>query len=136
MNDRWPPFPEVTHVVTAESIREYAELSGDFNPLHVDPEYAAATRFGSVVAHGPLGLQTAFEMMTSWLGLDALPAVSVEAAYLAPVRPGDAVTSRVTGILEHAGALALTVACTNQRGEAVIEALVTVPRHLVPRVAA
>ncbi len=127
-------FPEVTHVVTDESIHQYAELSGDFNPLHVDSDYAAATRFGSVVAHGPLGLQTVFETVTKWLGVDALPAGgSVDASYLAPVRPGDAVSSHVDEVLQHAGAVVLSLTCTNQRGEAVIEALVSVPRQVVVR---
>jgi 3-hydroxybutyryl-CoA dehydratase len=134
MSGPWRTFPEVTHHITERSIRTYAELSGDFNPLHVDPEYAAASRFGSVVAHGPLGLQTVFESVTTWLGLDALPTgASLEASYLAPVRPGDAVRSRVAEMLDHAGTLVLSVTCTNQRDETVIEALVSVPRHVAPK---
>jgi phosphate acetyltransferase/phosphate butyryltransferase len=134
MNNRLRAFPEIRHEVTDRSIQEYAELSGDYNPLHTNPEYAAASRFGSVVAHGPLGLQTVFETVTTWLGVETLPAgAAVEAAYLAPVRPGDAVTSRVEDVLEHAGTLVLEVTCTNQRDEAVIEALVSVPRHLAPK---
>jgi acyl dehydratase len=134
MKDRWRAFPDITHDVTEESIQQYAALSGDFNPLHVDPAYAAATRFGSVVAHGPVGLQTVFEALTTWLGLDALPAgASVDATYLAPIRPGDAVACRLDDVLEHAGTLVLSLTCANQRGEVVIEALVNLPRHLAPR---
>jgi acyl dehydratase len=134
MTARRRPFPEVTHVVTDESILQYAEVSGDYNPLHVDPEYGAASRFGSVVAHGPLGLQALFEATTAWLEVDGLPAgVSIDAAYRAPVRPGDAVTARLDEVLDHAGTMVLSATCSNQRGETVIEALVSVPRHLAPR---
>lgn len=41
-------------VVTQEMIHEYADLTGDYNPVHVDPEYARQTRFGGCIAHGML----------------------------------------------------------------------------------
>lgn len=40
--------------VTAEDIAAFATLSGDHYPLHTDPVYAATTRFGGIIAHGPL----------------------------------------------------------------------------------
>ena len=134
MSPNRTPLPEVTHLITQQEIQEYADISGDFNPLHVDPEYAAASRFGSIVAHGPVGLQTVFEAVTTWLGTEALPAgVAIDVGYRAPVRPGDSVTARLEQVLDHAGTLVLRADCVNQRGEAVIEALVSVPRHVAPR---
>lgn len=41
-------------VVTQDMIDEYADITGDYNPVHVDPEYAAKTRFGGCIAHGML----------------------------------------------------------------------------------
>jgi len=38
--------------VTEEHVRRYAELTGDRNPLHFDPEFAAGTRFGRLTAQG------------------------------------------------------------------------------------
>lgn len=128
------PFPEVTHVVDQQAIDAYAELSGDFNPLHVDPEYAAAGPFGSIVAHGPIALQTIFEAATRWLGLGRLPAgVLVDVAYRSPVRVGDAITCTGGEPSDHAGALAVEATCVNQRGEEVLQALIVAPRSLVPR---
>ena len=45
---------EVTHLLSQDAIDSYASLSGDFNPLHVDPAYTARTSFGGTIAHGPL----------------------------------------------------------------------------------
>jgi len=45
---------EARRVLTQADLNLYAELSGDHNPIHVDPRFAAATRFGAIVAHGML----------------------------------------------------------------------------------
>ncbi|MCX7979015.1 MAG: MaoC family dehydratase [Bdellovibrionaceae bacterium] len=42
----------VTVRVTDEMVRKFAEMSGDFNPVHMDEEYAKKTRFGRRIAHG------------------------------------------------------------------------------------
>lgn len=89
-------FPQITDRVTQDGIDAYAEISGDFNPLHVDPEAAAASEFGGIIAHGPIALHAFFRSATTWLGSDALPPGSeVKVTYRAPTRPGDEVTSEV-----------------------------------------
>ena len=45
-------LPAITKQITQERIAGWAELSGDFNRLHVDPAYARETRFGGTIAHG------------------------------------------------------------------------------------
>ena len=125
-------LPDVTHVVGREEIDLYAEISADHNPLHMDPEFAARTRFGTVIAHGPIGLQTVFEMIGGWLG-DRAQGVRVDALFRGPVRIGDAVTCRAESVEEHAGDIVVRARCTNQDGDEVLEALVVVPRHLAPR---
>jgi acyl dehydratase len=134
MSARPRPFPAVTHVVDQQAIDAYAQLSGDFNPLHVDPEYAAAGPFGTIVAHGPIALQTVFEAVTGWLGLDRVPpGVLIDVAYRAPVRVGDAITCTGAEPSDHAGDLAVQATCVNQHGEEVLQALIVAPRSLVPR---
>jgi 3-hydroxybutyryl-CoA dehydratase len=89
-------FPAVTDRVTQDGIDAYAEISGDFNPLHVDPEAAAASEFGGIIAHGPIALHAFFRAATEWLGSDALPPGSeVKVTYRAPTRPGDDVACAV-----------------------------------------
>ncbi len=86
-------FPAVTDRVTQDGIDAYADISGDYNPLHVDPEAAAASEFGGIIAHGPIALHAFFRAATEWMGTDALPAgCEVKVTYRAPTRPGDDIT--------------------------------------------
>ena len=94
-------FPSVTDLVTQDGIDAYAEISGDFNPLHVDPEAAAASEFGGIIAHGPIALHSFFRAATEWLGTEALPAGSeVKVTYRAPTRPPDEVSCRLGELTE------------------------------------
>ena len=45
---------ETVHEITADDIQRFAEVSGDFNPLHMSDEYAATTMFEKRIAHGAL----------------------------------------------------------------------------------
>ena len=45
---------EFAHQLTAEDVQKFADLSGDFNPLHVESEFASKTDFHKPVAHGML----------------------------------------------------------------------------------
>ena len=45
---------EFTRTITADDVRAFAELSGDFNPVHFDAEFAATTIFKKPVVHGML----------------------------------------------------------------------------------
>ncbi len=40
------------HILAQDEFNRFARLSGDDNPIHVDPEFSARTRFGKTVAHG------------------------------------------------------------------------------------
>ncbi|MGD0474583.1 MAG: MaoC/PaaZ C-terminal domain-containing protein [Candidatus Velthaea sp.] len=50
--------------VTEAMVNTYAEMTGDFTPVHVDEEYAKTTPFGTRVAHGLLGLSLADGLKT------------------------------------------------------------------------
>ena len=80
-------LPPVARVITPERLRDYAAAAGDDNPLHLDAAFAAATRFGGIIAHGMLTLAWLSEMMTAalgrrWLTGGALRARFKGAAYL------------------------------------------------------
>ena len=42
----------ITHKVTDKMVRQFAEMSGDYNPIHLDDEYASKTIFKKRIAHG------------------------------------------------------------------------------------
>jgi 3-hydroxybutyryl-CoA dehydratase len=114
-------LPEVTHLITQEEIEQYAEISGDFNPLHVDPEAAAASEFGGIIAHGPIALHAFFRAATEWLGADALaPGSEVKVTYRAPTRPGDHVTCRARELQANDGGAEVEAECVNQDDTVVV----------------
>jgi len=45
---------EETHLITQDMVNQFADLSGDRNPLHVDKDFASRTSFGRPIAHGIL----------------------------------------------------------------------------------
>ena len=53
----------LSKTITDDDIRAFADLTGDHNPVHLDDDYAARTRFGRRIAHGMLGLAYAHGLM-------------------------------------------------------------------------
>ncbi|KPN31986.1 bifunctional enoyl-CoA hydratase/phosphate acetyltransferase [Halolamina pelagica] len=80
---------EVQRDVTRETIEQYADLTGDENRLHTDPEYAAEGFFGGVVAHGMLGAGLISAALAALPG--DIVYLSQDLDFAAPVRPGDTV---------------------------------------------
>ena len=62
------------HTFTQADFDRFAALSGDDNPIHVDPAFAARTRFGQTVAHGML----LYSLVAAAIGRDYPGAVQVE----------------------------------------------------------
>jgi acyl dehydratase len=78
--------------VTRVQIARYAGAIGDFNPMHVDEEFARAAGMPSVIAHGPLTAALVLDAVVGQLGADALR--SAEVRLRAAVFPGDVLTVR------------------------------------------
>jgi 3-hydroxybutyryl-CoA dehydratase len=119
-------LPVLVKSVTQEKINRYAVSSGDHNPLHTDPKFAATTRFGGPVAHGMLVLAYLSEMLTAAFGERWVSAGRMKARFRAPSRPGDSVTvaGRVTRVEN--GLMRCEAECRNQGGEVLISADVEV----------
>ncbi|MEZ4704409.1 MAG: MaoC/PaaZ C-terminal domain-containing protein [Bdellovibrionota bacterium] len=75
--------------VTETDIVQFAGLSGDFNPLHMDQEYAKSTMFGQRIAHGLLGLSMASGIIDDQPPFAVLAFMSVDWKFKAPVFIGD-----------------------------------------------
>jgi acyl dehydratase len=71
-------------------IARYAGAVNDFNPVHVDEEFARASGLPSVIAHGPLTIALALDAVVEQLGPSALR--SARARLSAPIFPGDVLT--------------------------------------------
>ncbi len=84
-------LPAIRHHITQEQLHAYAEASGDHNPLHLDPDFAAKTQFGGTIAHGMLVLAFASEMLTAAFGPAWLNSGRLKIRFRAPARPGDEV---------------------------------------------
>ncbi len=117
-----------TKTITETDVYLYAGISGDFNPVHIDEEYAKTTRFGRRIAHGGLAgslLAPVLGMKLPGLGTVAL---EVTQKYRAPVYPGDTITCKVevTARIERLKALEMKILWTNQDGKVVSKGSCTV----------
>ena len=103
-------------------------LFGDFNPLHVNEEFAKQSMFGTRILHGPFASALVAAPVGMYFSGTALAYLEHACRFKAPVRPGDTLTSdwTVTEKLDkpkHKGGIAvLRCVCTNQKGEVVLEA--------------
>ena len=114
-------LPSLTKHVTVEQIRQYAEASGDRNPIHLDESFARSAGLPGVIAHGMLTMAFANQMVTDWLGNRSL-LKSLHGRFAGMVVPGDAVTCSGTVASKDDGArrVVINLVVTNQRGEKVL----------------
>lgn len=79
---------EKTIKLTEEEISTFAELSGDFNPLHHNEETAKSTRFGSIIASGPQSSSLFMGSIATYLAPGYLVmGMRIEGEFRAPVKP-------------------------------------------------
>ena len=104
--------------ITQERIGRYAEITEDWNPLHVDEAFARTTAFGGVIAHGMLSLNLAWELLREIHGDEGIADVELTVRFKKPVRPGDTVRARARLEADAAGGWEVWI--ENQAGEAVI----------------
>jgi 3-hydroxybutyryl-CoA dehydratase len=115
-------LPSLNKALTQEKIDGYARASGDFNPIHVDPAFAAATPFGGTIAHGMLLLAYLSEMLTEAFGCAWLSGGRLKVRFKGVARPGDTLTvrGRVGRAQDEARPLFVAVECVNQGGEVLV----------------
>lgn len=77
--------------VDFESILNYADVTNDYNPIHVDQEFAAKSPMKGVIAHGTMSVALIWQALKNTLGADALNRVHLEIRFVRPVRIDDVV---------------------------------------------
>ena len=105
------------HVGEAE-VLAYAELARDFNPLHVDEDFARSTPHGQRIAHGTLSLNLLWQSIAATYGLGDIAGRTLEIRFVKPVFLGDTVTAGSAEEETEDGALPVWV--RNQDGAEVI----------------
>ncbi len=121
-----------TKIVTEADILAFAQASGDTNPVHLDDDYAATTRFGRCIAHGMLTASVISAILGNDLPGPGTVYMSQTLAFKAPVFIGDVVTATVEVIAyrEQRRIATFHTTCTNQDGTLVLdgEAVVLAPK--------
>jgi acyl dehydratase len=117
-------LPSLVKSVVQENINRYAEAARDFNPIHIDPEFAKRTPAGGTIAHGMLALAYVSQMLTDAFGLNWVTGGKLDIRFKAPARPGDTlmVSGQVIRIENDEGRkiVRCDVNCTNQKDEVVV----------------
>ncbi len=117
-------LPELKKSVTQQNINLYAQASRDFNPIHIDENFARNTPLGGTIAHGMLILAYVSELMTAAFGQSWLASGKLNVRLRSPARPGDTITvgGKIRRIQRSEGENLVTcdVLCQNQNGEPVI----------------
>ncbi|MGC9324758.1 MAG: MaoC family dehydratase [Desulfomonilia bacterium] len=125
-------FAEFSKTVTEADIYLFAGVVGDFNPAHVNEEYAKTTFFKTRIAHGMLSAGFVSTVIGMKLPGPGTIYMSQELKFLAPVRIGDTITAHVevSEINSEKNRIRLTTYCMNQNGEKVLEgdAMVSPPK--------
>lgn len=118
----------ISKTVTEHDVYTFAGLSGDFNPVHINAEFAKTTMFKERIAHGMLvaGLISAV-LGTELPGINTIY-LAQELTFKSPVKFGDTVTATVE-VMEKIDAknrLMLKTIATNQDGTVVVDGKATV----------
>ena len=110
-------------LVTDELIRKFADVSGDYNPIHLDEEAAEKTRFGRRIAHGMLSGAFISAVLGYELSERNIVYLSQTLRFTAPVFIGDTVTATatITNIREDKPVITIETICTNQNGEVIVK---------------
>ncbi len=120
--------------ITETDVYLFAGITGDFNPMHLNEEFAKLTPFGTRIAHGGLPQSLIAPVLGTKLPGLGTVAVEIKTRFKAPTFFGDTITAsaEVVEKLDEKRRVRLQLLWTNQRGETVAtgEAIVIPPPKL------
>ena len=118
---------DFSKTVTESDVMMFANVTGDFNPVHTDAEAAAKSRFGGRIAHGMLSAGYISATIAGHLPGPGSIYLGQTLKFTAPVRFGDTVTTTVEVLeLMSKNRVRLSTTCRNQNGQTVLEGEATV----------
>ncbi len=108
--------------LTEAHVRGFAELSGDYNPLHFDEEFVARTKFGRLVVQGGLTTGLLHALVAMDMPGPGTVFLSQNWKFTAPVYIGDTITAEAEVLHVHASkpVCQLAVSVKRQDGESVL----------------
>jgi len=112
-----------TITLTEEQVKTYAQLTGDYNPLHFDRDFAAKTKFGQLVVQGGLTTGLLHALVAMDMPGPGTVFLSQNWKFPAPVFIGDTITAEVEllSVHETKPVTHLKIEITRQTGETVLE---------------
>ncbi len=123
---------DFTKTVTEYDVYSFAGITGDFNPAHINTEYASGTSFGKRIAHGILSIGFISNVLGTQLPGPGVIYIRQVCDFRKPVFIGDTITAivEVTKKDEAKNRVWLRTYCTNQKDELVVdgEAVMMPPR--------
>jgi acyl dehydratase len=117
----------VTVQVTDKMVRQFAEMSGDFNPIHLDDEYAKTTRFGRRIAHGMITAALISRALTESLGKGGVY-LGQTLKFVNPVFIDDVlnINMTITAVRKEKGIASVDTTVTKSTGETVVKGDATI----------
>jgi acyl dehydratase len=109
-----------TMTVTADHVRAYAAITGDYNPLHFDEAFASRTKFGRLVAQGGLTTGILHALVAMDMPGPGTVFLSQNWKFTAPVYIGDTITAEAEVLSVHASKPVCQLRIVVRRGEAEI----------------
>ena len=112
-----------TKTVSESDVYQFAGITGDFNPAHINDEFAKTTMFKERIAHGMLSAGFISTVLGTKLPGPGSIYLKQELAFLAPVKIGDTVTAKVEvkELSLEKNRVVLRTVCTNQNGKDVLD---------------
>lgn len=109
--------------ITDEAVREFARLSGDNNPIHLDEEYASRTRFKRRIAHGMMTASLLSKVAGTQLPGPGSIYLNQHMKFKNPAYIGDTVTAeiKVLNIRPDKPIISLSTIVRNQKGEVLMD---------------
>ena len=113
----------LVRTISEADVMTFATLTGDYNPVHVDADAAAASSFGGRIVHGMLTASLLSTVLAMQLPGPGAIYLSQTLRFLRPVRLGDTVTAQVQVTAIDVATRRMTLATTirNERGKMVVE---------------
>jgi 3-hydroxybutyryl-CoA dehydratase len=84
---------EARLTVDADTLLAYAELTDDFNPIHLDSAFAAATPMGGIIAHGTMSICLLWQALHRSFGSEVLTMLDLDVRFIKPVREGETIVA-------------------------------------------